>query len=315
MKAPAMLRLGLCCIFRESPIRFRQTTAKALSGLDRKSQLAKLSELCLHNANALEAALHEIHRLGFGAFRVNSQFFPLCTHPSVGYQLQDLPDAQSIADLLDQVGRFRATHGLRLSFHPDQFILLSTLKPEVLQASIAELEYQGLVAERIGADVINVHGGGAYGDKQAALDRFAEIFPQLSLRVRQRLTLENDDRTYTVRDLLPLCRRIGVPLVYDVHHHRCNPDDLSIAQATELTMEIWNQAGREPYFHLSSPKNGWETNPGPHADFIDPADFPAAWRTLSVTIDIEAKAKELAVLKLQKDLALPAWSVEVPALP
>ena len=78
------------------------------------------------------------------------------------------------------------------------------------------------VAEWIGADVVNVHGGGAYGDKQKALARFARNLDRLSDEARNRLTVENDDRTYTPADLLPLCRAEGIPLVYDVHHHRCN---------------------------------------------------------------------------------------------
>ncbi len=304
-----MLRLGLCCIFREAPIRFRRTTAKALAGLDRPGQLARLNELCMHNARSLLAALQESHRLGFGAFRILSQIFPLFTHPVVGYRLDDLPDGERIAELLDRAREFRASRNLRLSFHPDQFVLLSSPKPEVLKASIAELEYQAMVAERIGADVINLHGGGAYGNKQAALNRLEGVFHELSPSVRKRLTLENDDRVFTVRDLLPLCLRLGVPLVYDVHHHRCKGDGLSVAEATELALATWRRGGREPYFHLSSPRHGWgSADPRPHADFIDPADFPDVWRFLTATVDIEAKAKELAVRKLQRDLGLPAWT-------
>jgi UV DNA damage endonuclease len=68
-------------------------------------------------------------------------------------------------------------------------------------------------------------------------------------------------------------------------------------------METWLQLGREPYFHVSSPKNGWQKgNPKPHADYIDPADFPSCWRGKNITVDVEAKAKELAVLRLKKDL-------------
>jgi len=101
---------------------------------------------------------------------------------------------------------------------------------------------------------------------------------------------------------LPLCRSEVVPLVYDAHHHRCLPDDLTVEQATEAARKTWKN--REPLFHLSSPLAGWSgPKPERHHDFIDPKDFPAAWRGLALTVEVEAKAKELAVARLQRDLA------------
>jgi UV DNA damage endonuclease len=125
---------------------------------------------------------------------------------------------------------------------------------------------------------------------------------RLSRGTRGRIALENDDRQFSPTDLLSLCRAEGVPLVYDVHHHRCHPDGLTIEEATELAAETWD--GREPWCHLSSPRDGWASpNPRPHADYIDPADFPASWEGRAMTIDVEAKAKERAVLAIRDELA------------
>lgn len=302
-----MLRLGLCCLFREAPIRFRTTTATALRKLDRPGQLRRLGELCLANARALAAAVKEVHRLGIGAFRVSSPLLPLYTHPEVGYRLDELPGGEEIVANLAAVRGLKESGGIRLSFHPDQFTLLSSPRPEVTAASLRELDYQAMLATLIGADVINIHGGGAYGDKGSALSRLAEQVAALPEAVRSRLTLENDDHSYTVEDLLPVCEKLAIPLVYDVHHHRCNPDGLTVAEATEACLQSWQLVGREAYFHVSSPKHGWLGNPKPHADFIDIGDFPVEWESLDVSVDVEAKAKELAVLKLQKELALPPW--------
>lgn len=298
------LRLGLCCLFRAEPVRFRTTTARVLAGLTRRRQVERLSELCLSNAAALVEALKAVRRLGIGAFRVLTPLFPCYTHPAVGYRLDDLPDATAIRSILGRAGRFRARHGIRLSFHPDQFVVLSSPRQEVVEGSLAELEYQGLLARLVGAEAINLHGGGSYGDKVEALRRFAASFRRLSQGVRKRLTVENDDVTYTVRDLLPLCGELGIPLVYDVHHHRCNPDGLSVRKATALAVATWG--GREPWFHLSSPRSGWGEGRDcrPHADYIDPRDFPREWRGIAATVDVEAKAKELAVRRLARDLGL-----------
>jgi UV DNA damage endonuclease len=147
---------------------------------------------------------------------------------------------------------------------------------------------------------VNVHGGGAYGDKQKALADFARNLTRLSRRVRTRLTVENDDKSYTPSDLLPLCRAEGIPLVYDVHHHRCNRDQLSEKEATEQAIATWK---REPMFHISSPIEGWHgPKPERHHDFIDVKDFPRYWRDHDLTVEVEAKAKEVAVLKLKQEL-------------
>jgi UV DNA damage endonuclease len=102
---------------------------------------------------------------------------------------------------------------------------------------------------------------------------------------------------------LPFCERFSIPFVYDVHHHRCHPDGLSVEQATTLAQDSWKDAGLELYCHISSPRNGWQgRNPKPHADYIDPADFPACWLGRKMTVDVEAKAKELAVIALMDGL-------------
>jgi UV DNA damage endonuclease len=302
------IRFGLCCMFQEQPIRFRNTTVKSISGMQRDAAVAKLSGLCLANAAALLASLNFCAKHGIGCFRINSQILPVKTHADCGYDVHELPDGDEIIQRFQACGEFARSHAVRTCFHPDQFVVLNSPRPEVVDRSIAELEYQSEVAEWVGADVVNIHGGGAYGDKAAALNRFAASLSRLSDRARSRLTVENDDVTYTPADLLPLCCAAGIPLVYDVHHHRCNPDELTEEGATEQALSTWN---REPLFHLSSPLEGW-TGPKPnrHHDFINIVDFPDCWRDLSLTVEVEAKAKEVAVLKLMKQVS-QQWVVYI----
>lgn len=298
-----MLRLGLCCLFKNEAVSFRTTTVKALSTLPRDLQLLKLSEICLHNACNLHLALETVARLGIGAFRIMSPLFPKMTHPEAGYTLDHLADGETISATLESCRVFAAREELRLSFHPDQFVVLSSPHPAVVANSIQELEYQTMLAAAVGADIINIHAGGVYGDKATALRRFGEVFARLPEALQSRLTLENDDISYTPEDLLPICQKYQIPLVYDIHHHRCNPDRLSFEEATELSGATWNRGEREQYCHLSSPKAGWGCgNPKPHADYIDPDDVPDCWLGRKMTVDVEAKAKELAVVKLIGDL-------------
>lgn len=306
-----MIRLGVCCMFRDQPIKFATTTATSIGRMNRPDALAKLSRLCLENADALLLALQYCADHGIGCFRVNSQILPIKTHPTCGYEVEDLPESEEIIRRFKDCGTFARNHELRTCFHPDQFVVLNSTRLDVVEKSVQELEYQAEVAEWIGADVINIHGGGAYGDKVKALADFARNLDRMSAKVRSRLTVENDDKTYTPADLLPMCKATGVPLVYDVHHHRCNRDGLSEKEATEQAIATWN---REPMFHLSSPIDGWDgPKPERHHDFIDVNDFPECWRRKQITVEVEAKAKELAVAKLLADLknseSNPTWFV------
>ena len=297
-----MIRWGLCCQFLDAPIKFRSATHRYVSTLTPKARREYLGAIARDNAAALVAAVHHCRALGIGAFRINSQILPLGTHPVSGYAL----------DRIDRTGEARRTFldaaalakqlDVRLSFHPDQFVVLNSEREAVVENSLREVEFQAEIAELIGADVIVLHGGGAAGGKPAALGRLARAVERLSGRARGRLAIENDDRMFAPADLLPVCGRLGIPFVYDVHHHRCNGDGLSQREGTTRAVASWGD--REPYFHISSPRAGWEGgDPRPHADYIDPADVPKDWVRMEVTVDVEAKAKERAVLALKAPLA------------
>lgn len=295
-----MLRLGLCCVFAQAPIKFRRTTATYQSKFKPMEQRRHLADLCLQNARALSQALKYCRDNHIGAFRLNSQILPLITHPKQGYHMHDLPGHKRIIDAYRQCGEFARRHDIRTSLHPDQFVVIASPRPQVRKKSLEELVYQSMVAEWVGADVINIHAGGGYGDKPASLKRLLSVVNDLPESITSRLTLENDDRTYSPSDLLPVCRNAGIPMTYDVHHHRCLPDKLSIEEATAAALETWQ---REPLFHLSSPlERLGDGRDRRHADYIDPDDFPKSWRGLDITVDVEAKAKELAILRFQRQL-------------
>jgi len=301
-EATAGIRLGLCCQFLDAPIRFRSATHRYAGALDAGTRRSYLATIAADNAVALRSAVERCAELGIGAFRITSQILPLGTHPDSGYTLESLDPAGTIAGQYRAAGARARALGIRLSFHPDQFVVLNSEREAVVASSVGELEFQAAVAELIGVDTLVLHGGGTAGGMGAALERLERGIDRLSERARSRLTLENDDRQFAPSDLLPLARRLGVAVVYDVHHHRCRPDGLTVAEASDAAAATWR--GREPWVHISSPRDGWESpNPRPHADLIDPADFPAEWLGQRVTVDVEAKAKERAVLALREALA------------
>jgi UV DNA damage endonuclease len=192
-----MIRFGLCCIFKEQPIKFRTTTAAFLSKRSNEEQRDRLAELCLINADNLLKALEYCQRNRIGGFRINSQILPLKTHPDQGYDIRDLPGSDQIIQAFKACGEYSRKNNIRTTFHPDQFIVLSSPNPDVVKRSIADLQYQAQVAQWVNADVINIHAGGVYGDKSSAIKRLVHTVETLPDPVRKRLTLENDDRSYS----------------------------------------------------------------------------------------------------------------------
>ena len=300
--APAALRWGLCCQFLDAPIRFRQTTHRYVGSLAPELRRPFLAGIARHNAGALVDAVHRCTALGIGAFRITSQLLPLATHPESGYRLADLDGGDEIVRAFADAGHLAAAHDVRLSFHPDQFVVLNSERETTVASAVRELAHTAEIAATLGAHNVTVHAGSLAGGTAAALDRLRRGVERLDDEARRRLVLENDDRLFSPADLLPLCRELGVPLVYDAHHHRCNPDDLSVADATAAAVATWGD--REPWVHLSSPRDGWDApNPRPHADYVAPDDFPESWRALRLTIDVEAKAKERAVVAIRDAVA------------
>ncbi len=294
------MRLGLVCKFYKTPIKFKDTTYRYLKELNHKERLKKLSSICLHNSEALLKAINFCHLNNIGCFRITSRFFPLKTHPEVGYKIDDLPDIEKIKQTIFLCRKMASMYNIRLTFHPDQFVILNSPNKDIVRKSILELEYHNEIAELVGADVINIHAGGFYKDKKTSLKRLFEEISKLDKKIIRKLTIENDDRIYTPSDLINFCIEYKIPFLYDILHHRCNPDSLTIKQATELALKTWN---REPVFHLSSKKitvgHNFKCH---HADYVDIRDFPEEWKKLNITIEVEAKAKEVAIKKLQKEL-------------
>lgn len=300
---PTQLRWGLCCQFTDAAPRFRQATATYVLRLPRPQHVAYLADVVAANAIALLHAIERAAELGIGAFRITSQLVPLATHPDAGMAIGDLPNGAAVLRAFAAARDLARLRAVRLSFHPDQFVVLGSARPEVAAASRREVEHHAAIAELLGADTICLHGGGMVGGAEAAGARLLDAIDRLSNRARRLLALENDDRVWAPAALLPLCERAQVPFVYDVHHHRCLPDGVAVGVVTAAAVRTWERTGKEPYFHVSSPREGWAgKDPRPHADYIDPRDIPPEWHGIRATVDVEAKAKELAIARLIGEL-------------
>lgn len=303
------IRWGLCCLTRDEPIQFRSAThsyvARLVAAQGEEAGRRYLSEIVLHNARSLVAMFEFCGRVGIHLFRISSQLCPLMTHPVSGYHPRELPDGVEILETFALAKATADRLDIARSAHPDQFVVLNSTRPDVVESSLREMRAQAEVLALVGGDVLCLHGGGATGGKDEGLDRLVAGIERLDPLARSMVALENDDRTYAASDLLPVCLQTGVPLVLDAHHHRVLPGELTLEEATLWAVASWGD--RVPYFHISSPREGWESrDPRPHHDYIDPDDIPAEWLALpALRVDVEAKAKESAVLHVAESTRAP----------
>lgn len=242
---------------------------------------------------------------GIHFFRISSAIVPLASHEAFPLDWR----AQFAAELADIRG-FVRENGVRLSMHPGQYTVLNAPRPEVVRAAVRELEYHADFLDAVdpAQGTMTLHVGGAYGDKTAALGRFAEAFTLLSPNARGRLTLENDDRTFSAGEVLGLCEQLGVPMIFDFFHHKLNPTfatwDENLVPLLERAVATWGE--RVPKLHLSSPRDFTTA----HADYVEAVDFAQAVDALATfggdapyDLMLEAKLKEVALLELVKEPA------------
>ena len=300
-----MNRMGYACINMQlSSQKPRIYTGRSMikrtflsKGIDYASQLG------LDNCKDLYKILEWNNENGFNFFRITSNLFPWSSE----YKLSDMPDYDEICKILSKAGRYAIDNDIRITSHPGPFNVLTSPHEHVVENCINDLSIHGEVFDLMGLsrtpyNKINIHIGGAYGDKVSAMERFCENFHRLPDSVKTRLTVENDDKAtmYSVTDLYEgVYCKIGIPIVFDYHHHRFCDGGLSEEDALEVAISTWGNI--VPVVHYSESRNIEQEDdkirPQAHSDYV--YDYIDTYGN-RVDIMVEAKAKELAVLKYKE---------------
>ena len=261
------------------------------------------SELGLDNTKDLFKIVKWNNENGFDFFRITSNLFPWCSE----YKLSDMPDYKEIKSILSDVGKYVKDNNMRITSHPGPFNVLTSPHEHVVDNCITDLSIHGEVFDmmelsRTPYNKINIHIGGVYGDKVSAMERFCINFQRLPDSVKTRLTVENDDKAsmYSVVDLYEgVYCKIGIPIVFDYHHHRFNTGGLTEEDALEVAISTWGDV--VPVVHYSESRNIEQENdkirPQAHSDYV--YDYIDTYGN-RVDIMVEAKHKELAVLKYKE---------------
>ncbi|KAJ8488564.1 hypothetical protein ONZ51_g3491 [Trametes cubensis] len=276
-------RLGYACLntvlraMKPEPI-FCSRTLRIDTILKPEFGMDYCKELGRRNTEDLARLIewNEQNRIRF--LRVSSEMFPFASHDKYGYTLE------------------YAEKELK-------FTQLGSPRDVVVDAAIRDLEYHCSMFRYMGLDqdsVMIIHMGGMFGDKQATIERFKEVYrTRLTDEMRARLVLENDEMCYNADDLLPVCEELNIPIVFDYHHNWIYPSELPIPELIERINAIWHRKGIKPKQHLSSPCPGAETvmEKRKHADrcYELPPELPD-----DMDLMIEAKDKEQAVFHLYR---------------
>ena len=296
------INLGYACINMTLQKKFKITTNRAMIKKTFKQKgIAYASELSELNTRDLLPILKWNYENNIKVFRISSCLIPWGSE----FNLEDMPDYEKVSSNLKVAGDYAKEKGIRLSFHPGPFNILTSPKEDVVRNSVIDLTIHGKLMDLLGMPrnhwaKINIHIGATYGDKKSAMDRWCKNFELLPESVKSRLTVENDDKEsmYSAKDLYEIYERLGVPTVFDYHHHKFCAADMSEGEALKLAASTWGDI--KPCCHYSESKSlneGLNVKPQAHSDYIlqEVKDYG-----LNLDVVFEAKAKELAILKYRE---------------
>jgi len=285
------MKIGYPCINQSLPCRSSRTFRL------RSYSDERLLSTVEGNLHCLGEILRYNTSNGIIFFRITSDLVPFASHPVCTADWQE-----SFRKEFAAIGAFIRDHAMRISMHPDQFILLNAKDPDILERSIAELAYHAEVLDLLEMDTtakIQLHVGGVYGDRDAGIDRFVERYLSLEEPILRRLVIENDDRRYTARDCLRVHAETGIPVIFDTLHHRVNASfDEQVADIYPDVAATWRPPDGIPMVDYSTQDPDGRL--GKHAVTIDIPDFlrfTEDIRCFDVDIMLEIKDKETSALR------------------
>jgi UV DNA damage endonuclease len=260
------------------------------------ADVEKVRALIWENMLGLETIVRWNAERGIRLFRIGQGLIPFASHPAFPYDW-----SEEHGDDLRELGALARTLGVRLSMHPGQFINPGSPNPETAGRSLNELRYAARVFDLMGLGdaVVVLHLGGAYDDRPAAIARFVDAL-RAQEDILRYLALENDERIWTVGEIVGSARALGIPAILDNLHHALNPGGLTLGEALDLALPTWEARGVRPKVHLSSQDP--TKRPGAHAHSIEAEDWAVFLDALGgreTDVMVEAKGKELALQALR----------------
>lgn len=274
-----------------------------------EEKIKKLKSVTYSNIEDLETILKYNIKNNIHFYRLTSKLIPLYTHPEVAWEY----DKYFKKELL-RIGKIVKESNMRIDFHPDQFNVINSVKDKVVQDTIRNLNHAVDLYDLMDYEQgkLVIHIGSSANGKEESINRFIDNLNDFPSRIRKRLIFENDDKVFTATDVLNICEKVKLPMVLDLHHHKCKNNGEDIENILKGAFNTWNEETLPPKVHYSSPKEGEFDRR--HSDYIDCKEFMGfldiAKNTVNRDFDImiEAKKKDQALFKLMDDLKVNKYN-------
>jgi len=302
--------IGLCCHYvvpvtkRNGTIEYdnilNERTLQFKAFNSGKYSKEKVLDTYINNISHVKSILNKILNEGIKSYRMSTGVFPLWDIVS-----DDIKNNDLVLSTLKEIGAFVLKNNMRITCHPDQFVVLSSDNPNVRDNSLKTLSMHAWIFDKMELPKtpyysINIHGGKGGNGKQ-----LIESICALPDSIKNRLTLENDESSYSVADLYEVYANTQVPVCFDSHHHSFNDGGMSAEDAMNKAFTTWGTS--KPMTHLSNTTPGLESGSfrekRKHSDYVHyiPEYQLKAHSENKTDIDFEFKMKNLAIFKAVKD--------------
>lgn len=288
------VRLGYACIC--NAIDENCSSPYTYSEYLKNGDLDKLDKVIISNLDGLEKIIKYNIKNNIYFFRMSSKLIPLATKDDVIFDY-----INKYRDIYNRIGYMIKNSGMRVDFHPDQFCVLNSTKKEVVENSVKILEYHYQLLEALGIKdkVLVIHLGSGVLGKENSIKRFINNFRKLPIHLQKSIAIENDDKVFNILDICKISDILGIPIVFDYHHYKCNKSDINIKKV----FDSWGD--RTPKIHFSSPKNAKDFRS--HSDYISSDDFINFIEIVKkydkdIDVMIEAKGKDDALFRLVREI-------------
>lgn len=298
------LRIGYCCLnvkLRSLGI-FTSRTCRLETIKERGINYSY--ELAHKNLDDMAAIFKWNHEHRIHVFRMSSEIFPFSTHPDY----EKIYDLTQFEETLTKLGKLAKIYNQRLTFHPGQHCVLASKSDNVIKNAVIDVNFHAKILDMMDVNkdgVIVLHGGSKQDGTLESLKRLKKSYELLSKSAKQRLTLENCETMFAVEDLIPISEELKIPIILDFHHHNINPGTIDLKSLIQSVLNVWHFRNITPLFHLSESKPGVKVTDNimirrAHSDYVQsfPIELLETVKYHRIDLDIEAKQKDKAVLKL-----------------
>ncbi|MBK5251520.1 MAG: UV DNA damage repair endonuclease UvsE [Peptostreptococcaceae bacterium] len=293
------MNIGYACL----TVGVKDTSMKRCN--KKNASQSRLKELIADNLKSLENIIDYNIMNGIKLFRISSDFIPFGSSPVNSLKWWEIYDEEFL-----HIGNKIRDNNIRISMHPGQYTVLNSKDKSVVERAIDDLEYHSRVLDSLKAGPENkivLHIGGVYNEKKSSIERFVENYHMLSNRVKRRLIIENDDKSYNISEVLEIGKRIGAPVVFDNLHNSSNPSDPLKTEKFWINecRPTWQEKDGNQKIHYS--QQAKDKRQGAHSNSINVGDFLAFTASIErsdIDIMLEVKDKNLSAIKCINSISM-----------